>query len=114
MPDAMSSHVPPVGFVSIKPPYSLYLLLCKGDVIYTGITNDVVRRYQQHCDGVGAKFTRSRPPKQMLCHVVVGSRSDALKLEYAVKQLPRAKKLAFVQNVPSFNSMPSCAACVAS
>lgn len=85
----------------VKPerPYSLYLLLCKGNVIYAGITNDMERRYQQHCDGRGAKFTRSRPPVKVLCHAAVGDRSSALKLEYAVKQLPRAKKVSFVNGL---------------
>lgn len=74
----------------------MYLLLCKGDVIYTGITNNVARRYAQHCAGKGAKFTRSRPPIELLCHAIVGDRSAALKMEYAVKQLPRDKKIGFV------------------
>lgn len=86
----------PLPIPASKPPYSLYLLLCKGNVIYTGITNDVARRYQQHCDGRGAKFTRSRPPQKLLCQVEVGDRSSALKLEYAVKQLPRSQKISYV------------------
>lgn len=80
------------------PPWSLYLLRCQGEALYTGITTDVERRYREHCAGKGAKFTRSRPPLALLSHVLVGTRSDALKLEYAVKQLPRARKLAFVQS----------------
>lgn len=79
-----------------KPPYSLYLLLCKGNVIYAGITNNVDKRYLAHCSGKGAKFTRSRPPLKLLCQAVVGNRSEAQSAEYAVKQLPRGKKLAFV------------------
>lgn len=84
---------------TLQRPYSLYLLLCTGDVIYTGISNDVQRRYRQHCQGKGAKFTRSRPPVQLLFQVEVGDRSSALKLEYAVKQLPRSKKLAYAQGL---------------
>lgn len=80
-------------------PYSLYLLLCKGGVIYAGITNDMERRYRQHCEGRGAKFTRARPPQRVLCQAVIGSKSDALKMEYQVKQLPRSAKVAFVQNL---------------
>ena len=79
--------------------WSVYLLLCKGDVIYTGITNNVARRYAQHCAGKGAKFTRSRPPIELLCHAIVGDRSAALKVEYAVKQLPSNKKVNFVKEL---------------
>lgn len=78
------------------PEYQLYLLLCEGGVIYTGITNDFERRYTQHCAGVGAKFTRGHPPTRLVALATIGSRSDALKLEYAVKQLPRNRKIDFV------------------
>ena len=80
-------------------PYILYLLACKGDVIYTGITNDFPKRYKKHCEGTGAKFTRSHPPTGILHQVAVGDRSAALKLEYAVKQLPRSRKLSFVKQL---------------
>lgn len=82
-----------------KPEYFLYLLLCKGNVIYTGITTDVARRFTEHCAGKGAKFTRSRPPSKLLCQAKVGDRSNAQKVEYVVKQLPRARKLAYVQSL---------------
>lgn len=82
-----------------KKPYSLYLLLCRGNVIYAGITNDMDRRYEQHLNGKGAKFTKSHPPLKVLAHAVVGDKGDALKLEYAVKQLPRSKKVGFVRNL---------------
>jgi putative endonuclease len=84
---------------SEKPGYFLYLLLCRGNVIYTGITTDVARRFAEHCAGKGAKFTRSRPPSKLLCQASVGDRSNAQKIEYAVKQLPRARKLAYVQSL---------------
>lgn len=85
--------------VQPKVPYSLYLLLCSGNVIYAGITNDLSRRYKQHCDGKGARFTRSHRPLKILCHSEVGDRSAAQKAEYAVKQLPRARKVAFVESL---------------
>ena len=78
-------------------PYSLYLLLCKGGVFYTGIALDVAKRYQQHAVGKGAKFTRANPPSEILFQRKIGSLSDALKLEHQVKKLPKAKKLSFLQ-----------------
>lgn len=85
--------------VTLTPTYFLYLLLCKGGVIYAGITTDVERRYKEHCAGKGAKFTRSRPPQRLLCQAAIGDRSSAQKAEYAVKQLPKARKVAFVQGM---------------
>lgn len=76
--------------------YCLYLLLCKGNVIYTGITNDFEKRYEKHCQGKGAKFTRSHPPLKVLACKTVGDRSTASKLEVAVKRLPRSQKQSFV------------------
>ena len=83
--------------------YSLYLLLCKGDAIYTGITNNVPRRIESHFAGKGAKFTKSRPPIRLLAQVEVGTRSDALKLEYEVKQLARGSKIPFVEKFRASN-----------
>jgi putative endonuclease len=80
-------------------PYFLYLLLCQGDVIYAGITTDVHRRYQEHCAGKGAKFTVSRPPQKLLCHALIGSRSQAQSAEYTVKQLKKSRKVAYVQSL---------------
>lgn len=88
--------------------WSIYLVLCTGNVIYTGITNNVTRRYQQHCAGKGAKFTRSRPPLRLLCHAVAGDKSAALKLEYAIKQLPRSSKVSFVQGFRMEDSRAGC------
>lgn len=74
-------------------------MLYGGNVIYTGITNNVARRYAQHCKGKRAKFTSSRPPVQLLCHAVAGDKAAALKLEYAIKQMPRDSKVNFVQGL---------------
>jgi putative endonuclease len=82
-------------------PYSLYLLLCRGNVIYAGITNDMERRYGQHTTGKGAKFTKSHPPIKILAQAVIGEKGEALKHEYTVKQLPRAKKASFVNHLSS-------------
>jgi putative endonuclease len=87
----------------MQPIYSLYLLLCKGDVIYTGVTNNVPKRIKMHFDGNGAKFTKSRPPIRLLTHVEVGTRSEAQKLEYEVKQLARKSKISFVEKYRALN-----------
>lgn len=77
--------------------YFLYLLLCGNAKIYTGITTDVQKRFEAHLAGRGAKFTRSHTPHKLLCSAPVGDRSNAQRIEYEVKQLPRAKKIAFVK-----------------
>jgi putative endonuclease len=59
----------------------VYLLECENDKIYTGITTDVQRRFDEHLKGTGAKFTRSNPPLQILAFKPVTSRSEASSMD---------------------------------
>jgi len=76
-------------------PYWLYLLECEGGVYYAGIALDVELRFFQHVFGRGAKFTRARPPVRVLAAREYATKGDALRAEFQLKALPRAKKLAF-------------------
>ena len=77
-------------------PWVLYLLECAGARLYAGITNDLPARYAAHCAGRGARFTRAFPPLRIVAASWLPSRSEALKAEYALKQRPRAGKVAFL------------------
>nr|MDC2855898.1 GIY-YIG nuclease family protein [Ningiella sp. W23] len=59
---------------------------------YTGITVDVARRIATHQAGKGAKNLKGKGPLVLIHQQQVGTKSDASKLEYAIKKLPRAKK----------------------
>lgn len=76
----------------------IYLLECKDGTLYTGITNDLEKRLASHNAGTGAKYTRGRRPVTLLEFKTVESQSEALKLEYQIKQLPRFKKRAFFKS----------------
>lgn len=76
-------------------PYWLYLLECDGGVYYTGIALDVEQRFYQHLFGVGARFTRARPPVRVLAAREYPSKSEALRAEMRVKALAKAEKIAF-------------------
>ncbi|HSI54074.1 MAG TPA: GIY-YIG nuclease family protein [Ramlibacter sp.] len=78
-------------------PYWLYLLECDGGVYYAGIAIDVEQRFFQHLFGLGAKFTRARPPIRVLAAREYASKGDALRAEFQLKALPRAGKLGFFQ-----------------
>jgi putative endonuclease len=80
-------------------PYWLYLLECEGGVYYAGIALDVEQRFFQHLFGLGAKFTRARPPVRVLAARAYASKGDALRAELRLKALPRAHKLAFFEEV---------------
>lgn len=72
----------------------LYILQCADGSYYTGITDDLPRRLSEHNAGKGAKYTRGRGPVTLRYCKQMASKSDALKEEYRIKQLPRKMKIA--------------------
>ena len=80
----------------VDKPWVLYLLECAGERLYAGITTDLHARFATHCAGRGARFTKAFPPVRIVAASQLPSRSEALKAEYALKQQPRAAKLAFL------------------
>ena len=70
----------------------LYILRCKDNTLYTGITTDVEKRLVAHRSGKGAKYTRGRAPLELVYQESCGSHSNALKREAEIKKLPRTAK----------------------
>ena len=73
-------------------PWFLYLIRTADNKLYTGITTDVERRYQQHQSGKGAKALRGKGELTLAFSAPVGDRSLALRAEYRVKQLTKRQK----------------------
>ena len=71
----------------------VYLLECSDNTLYCGITNNLTRRVNQHNKGKGAKYTKGRAPVTLIKFFVCASKSEALKLEYKIKQMSREEKL---------------------
>lgn len=78
--------------------YFLYLLQCKDGTIYTGITTDVVRRFEEHKSGTGGHYTRAKGAAKMLYSENHKNRSSASKREAEIKKWTRKQKLAFVRS----------------
>ncbi len=72
--------------------WSVYIILCSDNTFYTGITLDVFRRFGQHAAGRGAKYFRSRQPKQLVYLEPGHNRSSATKREIGLKNLSREEK----------------------
>ena len=72
--------------------WSLYILKCGDGTLYTGIALDVQKRFQAHCSGKGAKYTRGRGPLTLLYQEVCGDHGTALRRELQVKALSREEK----------------------
>jgi DNA-binding protein HU-beta len=79
--------------------WHLYLIECADGSLYTGITTDVDRRFAEHLSGKGGRYTRSHTPVGLVASVAVGSRSQALCTELAIKRLPRQKKIEAVRSL---------------
>ncbi len=67
-------------------PHFVYMLLCKGNRIYTGYATDVNARFKTHQEGKGAKFTKAFPPIQILKVFELETKHAALRLESLIKK----------------------------
>lgn len=76
--------------------WSVYILRSSDDRFYTGITNNMVARWQKHRSNKGAKFFRGRSPIALCYQESNHSRSSASKREYQIKQLSRQQKLQLI------------------
>ncbi len=79
--------------------WSVYLIRCADGTLYTGIALDVDRRYAEH-EAQGprtARYLRGRAPLELVYSREIGSRSEALQVEYRIKRLPKREKEALVR-----------------
>ena len=74
----------------------VYIIRCGDGSLYTGITDDLERRFKAHESGKGAKYTRGRGPLELVYQENCADHSEALKREYALKKLPREQKLKLI------------------
>ena len=74
--------------------WSIYIIRCGDRSLYTGISNNVPKRFAVHQSGgsQAAKYTRSRHPLQLVFTAEIGNRSQASRAEYYLKQLPKRTK----------------------
>ena len=77
--------------------WCVYMLLCDDNTIYTGITNDLKKRFENHISGKGAKYLRGRKPLEIVYTENFQNRSMATKREIEVKKLNRRKKEALIK-----------------
>ena len=78
-----------------------YIVRCRDGSLYTGWTTDLERRLRAHNEGTGAKYTRSRRPVELVYAESFDTKEEALRREYAIKQMTREEKLSLLQRGPS-------------
>ncbi len=74
-------------------PYFMYVLLTEDNSLYCGYTDDVDKRFEKHKTGLGAKYTKSHKPKEIVFTQQFPTRAAAMKAEYKFKKLDRKTKL---------------------
>ncbi|MEA3423767.1 MAG: GIY-YIG nuclease family protein [Bacillota bacterium] len=74
----------------------VYILECSDGTLYTGWTNNLEKRLEDHNAGRGAKYTRGRSPVVLKYHEVFSTKEEAMKREYAIKKMKRDKKMELI------------------
>ena len=89
--------------------WSLYMVRTAEGSLYTGVTTDVERRFAEHENrdkkNKGAKALRGKGPLELVFKILVGGRSDALKLEYRIKQLTRTDKERLISRITKIEEL---------
>ncbi|MGI6011304.1 MAG: GIY-YIG nuclease family protein [Ruminococcus sp.] len=73
-----------------------YMVRCCDGSFYTGWTNNLEKRIQDHNMGRGAKYTKSRLPVTLEYYETYETKEEAMRREYAIKRMTRAQKLALL------------------
>jgi len=78
--------------------WTVYIIRCDDDSLYTGITTDLERRFQEHCDQpCGAKYFSGRKPLEVVFMENGHTRSSASRREAAIKKLRRDEKIELIR-----------------
>lgn len=76
----------------------VYILETEKNTLYCGYTDDIEKRFQQHLDGKGAKYTKANKPVRIVYQKSFDTKSEAMKEEYRIKhKLSRRQKLELIQ-----------------
>ena len=74
-----------------------YIVKCSDETLYTGWTNNLKKRLEAHNSGKGAKYTKNRRPVELVYFEEYDTKQEAMKREYAIKQLNRKKKTELIE-----------------
>ena len=72
--------------------YTLYIIRCSDNSLYTGIAKDLEKRLAVHRSGKGSVYVRARLPFSLVYTEKHKDRSKATKREMEIKKMTRAEK----------------------
>ncbi len=76
--------------------WTVYILKCSNDSLYTGVTTNIDRRIEEHNSGKGAKYMRAHGPGTLIWSKGEYSESEAKVEEARIKKLSRVQKINFI------------------
>lgn len=79
--------------------YFVYIIECSDKSLYTGITNDLERRFDEHKTGIAGHYTSSKKVEKIVYTEQHPNRSSALKREAQIKGWRREKKLKLIDGM---------------
>lgn len=87
--------------------YTVYILSCADGTLYTGITTDVARRFEEHRSGgpKAARYTRTHRAVAIKATFGAPDRAAASALEYRIKRLSHAEKLALIAHPETVDAL---------
>ena len=83
------------------------MIRCGDNSLYTGISNDVAKRFEVHQSGSAqaAKYTRNKHPLKLVFSAEVGDKSAAARAEYRLKKLAKRNKELLITGKTSLSNL---------
>lgn len=78
-----------------------YIVECADGTLYTGWTTNVQKRVKAHNEEKsGAKYTKAKRPVKLVYYEGYETKEEAMRREYAIKQMTRKQKLELIHLDP--------------
>jgi putative endonuclease len=71
----------------------VYIIETERRTLYTGVTNNLQKRWKKHVAGTGAKYLRANKPVKVVYKEQAKDKSSAMRRECVVKRMSRKQKL---------------------
>ena len=81
--------------------WSVYIIQCRDQSLYTGITNNLTKRLEMHESGRAAKYTKGRGPFNLVYQEFFENRSISTKRESEIKKFKKEDKNKLIEGYKS-------------